>query len=146
VQRNDPLDLQAACLAIQLDMLVISFVFTFIIYIFYRKKPKQFICKTNDTTYSIAYINLKTNGPTHSKLQPSMTEFTYATLTTILPSIWKVLAKLKRPLTSKYMVIQTYPQFCFSFEKSQTHHFEVPRMLADEPKAVDLYVKRKRDR
>jgi intraflagellar transport protein 140 len=33
-----------------------------------------------------------------------------------------------------------------NYEKSQTHHFEVPRMLADEPKAIDLYVKRKRDR
>ncbi|KAH7689495.1 hypothetical protein AAVH_40505 [Aphelenchoides avenae] len=32
-----------------------------------------------------------------------------------------------------------------NYEKSQTHQFEVPRMLCEEPKALDLYVKRRRD-
>ncbi|VDN34770.1 unnamed protein product, partial [Cylicostephanus goldi] len=32
-----------------------------------------------------------------------------------------------------------------NFEKSETHHFEVPRMFADSPKILEGYVRRKRE-
>ncbi|KAK6735116.1 hypothetical protein RB195_018357 [Necator americanus] len=32
-----------------------------------------------------------------------------------------------------------------NFEKSETHHFEVPRMFADSPKILESYVRRKRE-
>lgn len=48
---------------------------------------------------------------------------------------------------AKYLeVLREMEKAIENYEKSQTHRFEVPRMLSDEPKAVDLYVKRKRDR
>ena len=34
----------------------------------------------------------------------------------------------------------------FSFEKSDTHRFEVPRMLFDEPEALEQYISRHKDR
>lgn len=33
----------------------------------------------------------------------------------------------------------------FSYEKSDTQRFEVPRMLFDDPKVLEAYVKKRRD-
>ncbi|KAI6196728.1 Intraflagellar transport protein [Aphelenchoides besseyi] len=67
--------------------------------------------------------------------------------------VWESMARIRIHLRNthynfaKYLEsIREVEQAIDNYEKSQTHHFEVPRMLADEPKAVDLYVKRKRDR
>ena len=34
----------------------------------------------------------------------------------------------------------------FSFEKSQTHQFEVPRMLIDEPEQLENYISNGNDK
>lgn len=33
----------------------------------------------------------------------------------------------------------------FSYEKSGTHQFEIPRMFTENPKILESYVRRKRD-
>ena len=35
---------------------------------------------------------------------------------------------------------------CCSYEKSNTHKFEVPRMLLDDPAALENYVMKTKDR
>lgn len=35
---------------------------------------------------------------------------------------------------------------CCSYEKSDTHRFEVPRMLFDEPQALEGYIMRSKDK
>ena len=35
---------------------------------------------------------------------------------------------------------------CLSYEKSQTHEFEVPRMLLDDPLELENYVLKSKDR
>ncbi len=39
-----------------------------------------------------------------------------------------------------------FPFHYFSYEKSDTHRFEVPRMLFDDPVVLEQYVKKKKDR
>ena len=34
----------------------------------------------------------------------------------------------------------------FSYEKSDTHRFEVPRMLFDEPEALEQYILKHKDK
>ena len=36
--------------------------------------------------------------------------------------------------------------FLLSFEKSETHKFEVPRMLADDPDQLEDYVSKSKDK
>ena len=39
-----------------------------------------------------------------------------------------------------------FPFFFFSFEKADTHRFEVPRMLLEEPQQLEAYILKNKDK
>ena len=49
---------------------------------------------------------------------------------------------LNIPCFSIYLDVLYY----FSYEKSDTHRFEVPRMLFDEPEALEQYILKHKDK
>ena len=38
------------------------------------------------------------------------------------------------------------PRWPYSYEKSDTHRFEVPRMLSEDPQSLELYVNKMKDK
>ncbi|KAI6184371.1 hypothetical protein M3Y97_00588900 [Aphelenchoides bicaudatus] len=117
VQRNDPIDLQAACLAIQLDMLEEAQT----IYLQAKRYDLLNRLYQSQNKWTEAFeVAVK-----HDRIHLRNTHYNFAKYLESIGEIEKAIE---------------------NFEKSQTHQFDIPRMLADEPKAIDLYVKRKRDR
>ncbi|KAI6178923.1 hypothetical protein M3Y98_00554400 [Aphelenchoides besseyi] len=117
IRKNESLEMQTACLAIQLDMIDEAEA----IY----KQSKRYDLLNRLYQSQNKWTEAFEIASKHDRIHLRNTHYNFA----------------------KYLEsIREVEQAIENYEKSQTHHFEVPRMLADEPKAVDLYVKRKRDR
>ncbi|CAD5216485.1 unnamed protein product [Bursaphelenchus xylophilus] len=117
IARGDSTELQAAVLAMELDM-IDEAVSIYINQGRYDLLNKLYQCQNKwNEAFEIA--------KKHDRIHLRNTHFNYASY---LESIGEI------------------EQAIENYEKAQTHHSEVPRMLSEEPKAVDLYIKRKRER
>ena len=74
------------------------------------------------------------------------TYYNYARHTEAIGEYTAAINRYDTPLTRVHKCVSTISFLFPSYEKSETHQFEVPRMLLDDPLELENYVMKSKDR